>query len=71
MCAAATRAWVGSRFGPLLSQTAGAVGRQVRLADDRERQLLDAITANPPGDRERGLIRSSSPQASDNHKEAV
>ncbi|HYZ81451.1 MAG TPA: DnaA N-terminal domain-containing protein, partial [Solirubrobacteraceae bacterium] len=42
--AVATRSWLASRFGPLLTQAAGAVGRHMRLVDDRERQLLDAIT---------------------------
>jgi len=40
----ATRAWVAKRFGRLLERVAGSAGRSLRVADDRELQLLGAIT---------------------------
>ncbi len=42
--APATGAWVAKRFGGLLEQVARPLGRQLRLATDRELQLLDAIS---------------------------
>jgi len=44
---AATRAWVAKRFGRLLDRVAAAAGRSVRVAEERELQLLAAI-APPP-----------------------
>jgi len=41
---AATRAWVAKRFGRLLERVVGSAGRSMRAADDRELQLLGAIT---------------------------
>jgi hypothetical protein len=40
---AATRAWVAERFARALALAGQAVGRDLRIADDRERQLLDAL----------------------------
>jgi hypothetical protein len=40
---AATRAWVAERFARVLDLAGQAVGRDLRIADDRERQLLDAL----------------------------
>jgi len=40
----ATRAWVAKRFGRLLDRVAGAAGRTGRVAEERELQLLGAIT---------------------------
>ena len=40
---AATRAWVAERFARALDLAGQAVGRDLRIADDRERQLLDAL----------------------------
>jgi hypothetical protein len=49
----ATRAWVAPRYGRLFERSARSAGRVLRVADDRELQLIDAITAarataNPP-----------------------
>jgi len=40
----ATQAWVAKRFGRLLAHVASSLGRQLRLVEDRELQLLDAIS---------------------------
>jgi hypothetical protein len=40
---AATRAWVAERFARALVRAGQAVGRDLRIADDGERQLLDAL----------------------------
>jgi len=41
----ATRAWVVSRYGRLFERSARSAGRELRLADDRELQLIDAVTS--------------------------
>jgi hypothetical protein len=45
---AATRAWVVKRFGRALDRAAGPVGRELRLASDRELALLRALNATTP-----------------------
>jgi hypothetical protein len=63
-----TRAWLTTRYGGLLEGTGRAVGRELRLATDRELQLLSALAAAP---RSR-LPASSLPDLmSHEHKEAV
>ena len=53
-CPPATRRWVAGRFAALLDRVGRSYGRGVRLATDRELQLLDALTAadaeTPGGD---------------------
>jgi hypothetical protein len=46
-CPAGTRAWVSSRFAGALDRAASRFGRAVRVADDRELQLLHALAAVP------------------------
>lgn len=41
----ATRAWVVSRYGGLFERSARSASRELRLADDRELQLIDAVTS--------------------------
>ncbi len=53
-----TRAWVAKRFGRLLERIARSAGRSIRTADDRELQLLDAITP----DVDRSLLSAAPPQ---------
>jgi hypothetical protein len=62
-CPAATRQWVAGRYGELLERVGRSHGRGVRLATDRELQLLNALSARAetPGD-------DSLPQP---HQEAV
>ena len=64
----ATRRWALSRFGALLDRVGDAVGRQVRFADDRELQLLDAISSGRPVTDSSSLLHA---QRSHDHKEAV
>jgi hypothetical protein len=64
----ATRRWAHARFGGALDRAGDALGRQARLADDRELQLLDAISPSSPG-AEGASVRP--PQTSHDHKEAV
>lgn len=64
---AATRGWVASRFGQLLNHTAGGLGRRLRLVDEGELRLLDAISLAPSGETGAPRLRSSSTD----HKEAV
>jgi hypothetical protein len=40
----ATWGWVTKRFQRLLERASAATGRQLRLVDDRERQLLDSLS---------------------------
>jgi hypothetical protein len=66
---AATRGWIAERFAQAFDR-AGPPLRSLRLASDRERQLVDAIAAAPPVGNERGSPRSSDPFHND-QKEAV
>ena len=43
----ATWGWVVTRFGRLFERVSSAMGRELRLVDDRERQLLDALLPTP------------------------
>ena len=63
-----TRRWACGRFGGLLDRVGHAVGRQARFADDRELQLLDAISSAPPVAGSASLVPA--PRSHD-HKEAV
>jgi hypothetical protein len=52
----ATWGWVTKRFGRLFERVSAATGRELRLVDDRERQLLEALfptarTRRPPARR--------------------
>jgi hypothetical protein len=52
-CPPATRRWVAGRFAAVLERVGRSHGRGVRLATDRELQLLDALTtadSMTPGD---------------------
>jgi hypothetical protein len=63
-CPPATHRWVAGRHAAMLQRVGHSHGRDVRLATDRELQLLDALTAagaDTPGD-------DSLPQP---HQEAV
>ena len=44
---AATRSWVAERFARAFDRAGQAVDRSVRLADDRELRLLDALATSP------------------------
>jgi hypothetical protein len=46
-CPTGTRAWVSSRFAGALNRAASRLGHAVRVADDRELQLLHALAAVP------------------------
>jgi hypothetical protein len=46
-CSPSTRGWVAERFGRLLEASARSAGRELRLATDRELQLLRALGAAP------------------------
>ena len=48
-------AWVKGRFGPVLSASARAVGREVRLADERERAAVGR-DGEGGGDRRRAVV---------------
>jgi hypothetical protein len=62
-----TRAWLTTRYGGLIERTGRSVGRELRLATDRELQLLSALAA-----ARSGLPESSLPDLmSHEHKEAV
>jgi hypothetical protein len=59
---ATTRSWVAKRFAPAFDRAGHPTDRSVRLASDRELQLLDALAAtDPPSDVGRGspLCRDS------------
>jgi hypothetical protein len=63
-----TRGWLTTRYGGLLERTGRSVGRELRLATDRELQLLSALDAAPRAE----LSLSSLPDLmSHEHKEAV
>lgn len=57
-----TRSWLGERYGRLLEKTGRSTARGVRLATDRELQLLNRLAA-----AQRPLLTDQS----DDHKEAV
>jgi hypothetical protein len=59
---AATGAWVTNRFARVFARTGGAAGRDLRIANERELRLLDAIAALP------SLLPD---QISYDHKEAI
>jgi hypothetical protein len=62
-----TRGWLTTRYGGLLERTGRSVGRELRLASDRELQLLSALAA-----ARSGLPESSLPDPTfHEHKEAV
>ena len=44
---ASTRSWVADRFARAFDHAGVAVGRNVRLADERELRLLDALATSP------------------------
>ena len=70
---AATWGWVTKRFGQLLERVSWATGRELRLVDDRERQLLDALFPTPTPaahSSEVELLPDPIPHRLD-HKEAV
>ena len=43
----ATRGWAAARFARVFDHAGAAVDRSVRLADERELRLLDALAASP------------------------
>jgi hypothetical protein len=49
-CPSDKRSWVVERYGRILERTGRSVGRRLRVATDRERQLLQALTASPHDD---------------------
>ena len=52
-CPAATRQWIAGRYAAVLERVGRSHGRGVRLASDRELQLLDVLAAagiEMPGD---------------------
>jgi hypothetical protein len=51
----AVSGWVKSRFGPVLSASARAVGREVRLADERERAAVER-EGQGGGDHRRAVV---------------
>jgi hypothetical protein len=62
-----TRGWLTTRYGGLLERTGRSLGRELRLASDRELQLLSALAAARSGLPESSLLDLMSPE----HKEAV
>jgi len=46
-CPTDTRSWVTARFGQLLERAGQSVRRQLRVASDRELQLLHALATSP------------------------
>jgi len=62
-----TCSWLTTRYGGLLERTGQSVGRELRLATDRELQLLSALAAARFGLPESSLPDLMSPE----HKEAV
>jgi hypothetical protein len=70
-CPPDTRSWVTHRFGQLFERAGQSVHRQLRVASDRELQLLHALTTSP---REGSTAHTTPPfphPISHHHKEAV
>jgi hypothetical protein len=64
---------VTKRFGQLLARVGAATGRELRLVDDRERQLLDVLFPTPTAAAHTGkaeLRPEDTPRGLD-HKEAI
>jgi hypothetical protein len=71
-CPSDKRSWVAERYGRIIESTGQSVGRRLRVASDRERQLLQVLTASP---RDNCTAHTTPPFAHPiahhHHKEAV
>jgi hypothetical protein len=70
-CPSDKRSWVAERYGRILERTGQSVGRQLRVASDRERQLLHALTASPRDDSSAHPTPPFPHPITHHHKEAV
>ena len=70
-CPSDIRSWVAERYAPVLERISQSVGRQLRVASERERQLVQALTGSPRDDSSAQPTSPFPHPITHHHKEAV